>query len=438
MQHGPLGAQVRGAATPLGVGADRRVAVVELGRSLAGRLRRHPAVADALVPLLLALVFVVVPLVAPPGLDGPDGRRGPDLVLTGPDVALTVCSALLLTQRRRRPLLALVGTSAATAVAIAGGWQTNLAQLAVAVAMFNYGLLRPRTRTIAATAITSVSLGTLSVLGVISGQASWGRQDVVLWLCTAAAVAVAVQSRRATIAALEDRARRAEESREETARRRVAEDRVRIARELHDVIAHHAAVVSVQAGVAEHLLERDPAATREALRHVRSSAKAVLAELQSVLGVLRQDESALPTAPAPGLSGLEGLVASFRSMGAHVEVDAPEAVPDLSPAADVAGFRLVQEALTNVQKHATGAATTVRVRRRRDGVDLVVTNAPPPRRPAAAACGATDPGSPTGSGLGLVGMRERVVAAGGTLETGPTPDGGYRVAALMPLPEEGR
>ena len=115
----------------------------------------------------------------------------------------------------------------------------------------------------------------------------------MLWLWTAAALGLAVQGRRATIAALQDRARRAEESREETALRRVAEDRVRIARELHDAIAHHAAVISVQAGVAEHLVDRDPAAARDALHHVRESAKAVLAELQSVLGVLRQDETDL-------------------------------------------------------------------------------------------------------------------------------------------------
>jgi signal transduction histidine kinase len=313
----------------------------------------------------------------------------------------------------------------------------NLAQLAVAIALFNYGLRRPRGRTIQATAVTAVTLGAVSVLAVVLGAADWGRQDVVLWLCTAAAVAVAMQSRRAAFAALEDRARRAEETREETARRRVAEDRVRIARELHDVIAHHVAVISVQAGVAAHVVEQNPAAARDALGTVRSSAKTVLAELQSVLGVLRQDESALPTTPAPGLSRLADLVDSFASTGTPARLDAPDPVPQLPPAADVAAYRLVQEALTNVHKHAAGAAATVLVRSRTDTVELVVTNGPPPDQapPADANRGVPDGAASTGSGLGLVGMRERVLAAGGALETGPTADGGFRVAARMPLHE---
>jgi hypothetical protein len=159
----------------------------------------------------------------------------------------------------------------------------------------------------------------------------WGRQDVVLWLWLATAAAASISSKRAAMVALEDRARRAEETREETARRRVAEDRVRIARELHDVIAHHVAVMSVQSGVAEHLVERDPAAAREALHRVRAAAKSVLSELQSVLGVLRQDESILPTTPAPGLGDLPGLVESFRAMGASVELVVPERTPPERP-----------------------------------------------------------------------------------------------------------
>ena len=426
-----------GVGAPPTVSAQPPVALQGLSRSWAELLRRQPGVADTLVPLVLALLFLVVPALVPPGLEGPGGRGGPDLALSGADVALTIVSALALTQRRRRPLLTLLITGAVAAVALAGDWHANLAQMAVAVAVFNYGLRRARAQAVLATAVTSVGLGAMSVLAVTFGQAAWGRQDVVLWLCTAAAVAVAVQSRRATILALEDRARRAEESREETARRRVAEDRLRIARELHDVIAHHVAVISVQAGVAEHLLERNPTSAREALSHVRSSAKDVLAELQSVLGVLRQDETALPTAPPPGLSGLDELVASFRAMGVSVDFEAPATIPALSPAADVAAFRLVQEALTNAQKHAPGAAAAVQVRACADGVELVVTNTGPPRREEPA-LPKPDVPAPVGSGLGLVGMRERVTAAGGVLETGRSADAGFRVAARLPALAESR
>jgi signal transduction histidine kinase len=231
--------------------------------------------------------------------------------------------------------------------------------------------------------------------------------------------------------ALEDRARRAEETRDETARRRVAEDRVRIARELHDVIAHHVAVMSVQSGVAEHLVERDPAAAREALHRVRAAAKSVLSELQSVLGVLRQDESILPTTPAPGLGDLPGLVESFRAMGASVELVVPERTPALSSTAGVAAFRLVQEALTNVQKHAAGASATVTWHIDGDEVQLSVTNARPPSEHPHSLRAA-----PVGSGLGLVGMRERVVAAEGALSSGPTAQGGFRVTARLPLTPE--
>lgn len=410
---------------------------MDLGRPLAGQLHRHPALADALLPALLALVFILVPLTVPDGLTGPGGR-GLDLTMTRPDLALTVASALALTARRHVPLAVLLVTGSLAAVAMVGQWQVNLTQPAVAVALFNYGLARPRARTLLAAAVAALCLGTLSVAMVFLGAGEWGRLNIVLWLATAAAVAIAVESHRATIAALEDRVRRAEESKEATVRRRVAEDRVRIARELHDVIAHHVAVISVQAGVAEHVVERDPAAAREALGYVRSSSKAVLAELQSVVGVLRQEESALPTAPAPGLSGLGDLVATFRSMGTPIEVDAPHPLPSLSPTADLAAYRLVQEALTNVHKHARGAATTVLVRPQLEAVEIVVTNerAPVDQRPASQ--DAAYVRAPSGSGLGLVGMVERVAAIGGSVQTHQTSDGGFRVAARIPLSEESR
>ena len=409
---------------------------MDVGRFVAGPLRRYPSLVDALAPSFLGVLFIVVPLILPTDLQSPQGRSVVDLTLTGPDIALTVISALALVARRSRPLLALSVTGIAAALAIGGDWHVNLGQLAVAVALYNFGLRRPRSHTIGAALISAATLGALSVFMVVSGPAEWGRQDVVLWLCTAAAVAIAVQSRRATILALEDRALRAEESREETARRRVAEDRVRIARELHDVIAHHVAVISVQAGVAEHLIERNPAATRDALNHVRASAKAVLAELQSVLGVLRQDETAQPTAPAPGISRIDDLVMSFRAMGAPIEVFVPEQIPELPPAGDVAAFRLIQEALTNVQKHAKGASTTISVRPHTGFLEVDVTNGAPPLAKQRTSEQTPEILPPTGSGLGLVGMRERVTAAGGTLTTGPTADGGFHVNAHLPLPLE--
>lgn len=400
-------------------------------RGMAGALRRRTALADALLAVVLATAFLVLPHVLPDG-----GRHGEawDLTVTGGDVAVTLVSAAALTQLRRLPLATLVVTAAATFVGIVADLSVNLGQLATTIALYSFALRRPREHAVVAAGVTSVVLGVTSVLGATIGGQSWGRQNVILWLWTAAGIGLAVQGRRATIAALQDRARRAEETREETALRRVAEDRVRIARELHDAIAHHVAVISVQAGVAEHLVGRDPAAAAEALHHVRGSAKAVLAELQSVLGVLRQDEADLPTAPTPDLSHLDELVASFRSIGMPVTVETSGPPARLAPAADLAAFRLVQEALTNVQKHATGARARVMLAVRGDRLELTVANERPPAR-ADDELGWSPAGraAATGSGLGLVGMRERVAAAGGELRTGPTKDGGFRVEANLPL-----
>lgn len=410
--------------------ANRRVEAMDLGRSVVEPFRRHPSLGHALLGLVLAVAFVVIPLSAPAAMRA----GGPlDLHLTGPDVVLTVVCALIITQLRRWPTACVVLTTAVSLAAILGGWQVNLAQLAVTIAVFGYALHHPRRSAVTVAVVTSLLLGGASVVaGLWRGE--WGRETVVLWLWTATAVAIAAQSRRAAMDDLADRARRAEETREETARRRVAEDRVRIARELHDVIAHHVAVISVQSGVADHLIERDPQSAHAALRHVRTSARSVLTELQSVLGVLRQDESALPTAPVPGLDGLDGLLDSFRSLGAHIELDVCDPLPVLTRAADVAASRLVQEALTNVQKHAPGAVTSVSIRPAGDEAEIAVTNGVPARPSTAGRQAQTW----EGSGLGLIGMRERVQAAGGSLRTGPTPEGGFRVAARLPLDQEAR
>ncbi|NCT90804.1 two-component sensor histidine kinase [Cellulomonas sp. APG4] len=409
---------------------------MDKGRAAMGWIRRHPATSDLVLGAGLTLLFVIGAMAAPGWLD--EGAPV-DLTLTPPGVALTVLTGAALTQRRRRPAATLVVATAATAASVAAGWQVHLAPLALALTMYGYTVRSNRARALVAAGAAAITVG---IGGVVAGvrRDDWDRLDTIILLVgTSTAIALAVQARRATIAALEDRARRAEESREATARRRVAEERVTIARELHDVIAHHVAVMSVHSGVAEHLLERDPAAARAAIGHVRDAGRAVLSELQSVLGVLRQDETALPTAPAPGLAALEGLLASFRATGAPLETRIPTPLPVLPPAVDAAALRLVQEALTNVQKHAAAASTTVRLEVDGGSVLVVVTNARPPDRSPTPDPGGPDvPDTRPGSGLGLVGMRERVVAAGGSLETGPTPHGGFMVAARLPLTQEDR
>jgi signal transduction histidine kinase len=204
------------------------------------------------------------------------------------------------------------------------------------------------------------------------------------------------------------------------ARTAVADERSRIARELHDVVAHSLSIVTVQAAAAQGLLARDPVRAAQHLEAVRSSAREGLEEMRRLVGVLREDE---PTyAPQPSLDRLGELVADARAAGVPVELDAPDPAPPLPAGLDLAAYRIVQEALTNVRRHAGHVPTAVRVRREGDGLALEVVNAPGPGREDA-----------TGAGRGLVGMQERVRMYGGQLHVGPEADGGWAVRARLPV-----
>ena len=248
----------------------------------------------------------------------------------------------------------------------------------------------------------------------------------------AIALADAVRNRRAYVAAVEERARRAEESREQEASRRVGDERLRIARELHDVLAHHIAVINVQAGVAGHLLERQPDQAREALDHVRAAARSVLSEMQAVVTVLREPGESLatdvPAEPTPGMNRVGELIDGFRGVGLTIDTVVCGAPSVLPPAIDLVAYRAVQESLTNVGKHAQNAAVTVRMDYLPQLFTVTVTNSGtgPASRAAGNRVGST-------AGFGLIGMRERVHSVGGRLRAGPTPDGGFVVAATLPL-----
>ncbi|QFZ20614.1 sensor histidine kinase [Saccharothrix syringae] len=239
---------------------------------------------------------------------------------------------------------------------------------------------------------------------------------MIAWTAGAVGVGHAVRSRRDYVLAVEDRARRAEQMREAVARRRVVEERLRIARELHDVVGHHVAVITVHAGLARRTLRTDPARSEDALVETENAARAVLREMAGILRLLRADDVDADT-PAPGLERVGNLVDAVRRGG--VEVDARldgGQVPDL---VSVTGYRVAQEALTNAARHGTGRVELA-VRRAPGTVVVEVVN------PVADAAP-----SRTG-GHGLVGMRERVDAVGGCLEAGR--DGAvFRVRATLPL-----
>ncbi|WP_258040299.1 sensor histidine kinase, partial [Streptomyces sp. SM9] len=196
----------------------------------------------------------------------------------------------------------------------------------------------------------------LTAGAMLCGNLPWYAQEnfgIFAWLGLAAAAGDAVRSRRAYITAIHERADRAERTREEEARRRVAEERLRIARDLHDVVAHHIALVNVQAGVAAHVMDRRPDQAKEALAHVREASRSALDELRATVGLLRQSgDPEAPTEPAPGLARLDDLAERFRNAGLPVEIACPDRGDPLPAAVDLAAYRVVQEALTNVHKHA--------------------------------------------------------------------------------------
>jgi signal transduction histidine kinase len=205
---------------------------------------------------------------------------------------------------------------------------------------------------------------------------------------------------------------------EEQALRRMGEERLRIARDVHDVVAHAMVEINVQAGVAAHLIDRDPAQARSALRHIKAASGEALSDLRATLGVLRGAEGA-PVQPAAGVKDLEELGAGLRAAGVTVAFDV-DPLPAGAAGLQAVVYRIVQEALTNVLRHANASAVTVRVAQDGDDVDVEVRD------------DGTGTAGTGGSGQGLRGMRERAAAAGGTVDYGPAPGGGWRVTARLP------
>ncbi|WP_405872963.1 sensor histidine kinase [Streptomyces zaomyceticus] len=216
----------------------------------------------------------------------------------------------------------------------------------------------------------------------------------------------------------------------ERARRTLLEERARIARELHDVVAHHMSVITVQADSAPYRIPELPDAAREEFTSIAASARESLAEMRRLLSVLRSDGSEGERAPQPGLDRVQQLVEATVRAGVPAELRLAADLGDVSQAVDLSAYRIVQEALANVVRHAPGASTRVSIRADGGWLTILVVNGPTAEARSAVERGAS------GTGHGLVGMRERVRLTGGSLDTGPLPDGGFRVAARLPLTQE--
>jgi signal transduction histidine kinase len=228
-------------------------------------------------------------------------------------------------------------------------------------------------------------------------------------------------------AELEHRNRLLEQARVELADRAVTDERMRIARELHDVVAHTMSVVAVHAGTGRMVAEDDPAAARQALATIETTTRSALLEMRQMLGMLRgpDGESAGALAPAPGLGDLDALVAEVVRSGVTVEVRVEGHRSDVPAGVDLAAYRIVQEALTNVIKHAGRVRVTVLVRYADDAVTVEVDDEGPAEHDSRSV--------PSTTGHGLVGMRERVAMYHGDLEAGPGALGGFHVAARLPF-----
>ncbi len=276
-----------------------------------------------------------------------------------------------------------------------------------------------------------VTLGLVALMlalpALYYAQARWVVESVGTFALLAAAAFLGdtARTRRDYIAAVEQRARDAERTREEEARRRVDEERLRIAREVHDIVAHSLSIVTVQAAAADALVDDDPARAHESLAHIRSTSKQALSELRSMLGVLRTSEPAAPLSPAADLSRLDALVAQVREAGIAVEVDAPDGLGGLPAATSLSAYRIVQEALTNVVRHSQARSATVRVTRSATELTVAVSDDGIGEKAAG------------GDGHGVRGMAERAEALGGSLQAGPRAGGaGWLVCATLPLNRE--
>ncbi|WP_425265103.1 sensor histidine kinase [Streptomyces regalis] len=384
-------------------------------------LKAHPMALDAALAVGVLACMVAGSFVDPHEKTGVTwGLRTPDAL----SLLLITLGAAALVFRRRAPMTVLVLTGTFSLVESVSGDPRAPVAMSAVIALYTVASTTDRTTTWRVGLLTMTALTGSAML---AGPLPWYAQEnlgIFAWTGIGATAGDAVRSRRAFVAAIRERAERAERTREEEARRRVAEERLRIARDLHDVVAHHIALVNVQAGVAAHVMDKRPDQAKEALAHVREASRSALNELRATVGLLRQSgDPEAPTEPAPGLARLDELAGTFRSAGLQVEVARADQGSTLPAAVDLAAYRVIQEALTNVQKHAgPDAKAEVSVVTVGPNIEITVLDD-----------GAGEDDTSDGGGHGLLGMRERVTALRGTLTTGPRYGGGFRVHAILPL-----
>jgi signal transduction histidine kinase len=341
---------------------------------------------------------------------------------------IAVVSSAVLPMRHHAPLVAMAVTTLCGM--LVAPLDLLLSPLIVAPAVISAYSVAVRSTRRTATVVLLTSAVLLVTSTALFGDLSWrdGTRLAVVaaFPLVAGVLGHSTQNRRAYLAAVEERARRAEESRESEAHQRVTEERVRIARELHDLVAHQITLAHAQAMVAKHLFDTRPEKARTSLTELVATTSDALDDLRATVGLLRQTgDSSTPVEPAPGLSGLPTLLESFGRAGLEVSV-VEEGVPrPLPPGVDLTAYRIIQESLTNVTKHAGTRSARVGLMWERDRLTVTIADdggsratTTPERHP----------------GYGLIGMRERATAVGGQLVAGSRPEGGYLVSTVLPVP----
>ncbi|MEU1386793.1 MULTISPECIES: sensor histidine kinase [unclassified Nonomuraea] len=372
-------------------------------------LRWHPAVMDVALAAVVAVLLTATVVATP--------EAGPA------DYAAVLAGSFALVAWRRAPIPALLVTTLCMLVYSAHAQPGPPAAFPVMVTVF--ATVRAGHRALAAVAGAVFLGGTLAVnLATPDGQTA---QEIVQkttlllgWFLAAGVTATVTRHRQAYLVQVEQRAAEAERTREEAALRRAGEERLRIARELHDSLTHTISVIKVQAGVAVHLARKRGEEVPAALLAIQEASGEAMRELRATLEVLREDDDA---PAASGLDRLTHLVERARSTGVPATVTVTGDRRDLPAEVDRAAYRIVQEALTNVSKHAGPATASVRVDYGKEELIVQVDD------------DGRANGGPCDPGVGLLGMRERVTALGGRLATGPRPEGGFTVRAELPLQE---
>lgn len=335
--------------------------------------------------------------------------------LDGWAVVLLALGPLALLLRRRHPRAVLLATFAIAIAYVARGYPEGPNYVSVVIAFVT--AVMAGERAIALTVLAAawaVALWLPAALGNAGTPNLLAALSIAAWLLVLLAVAVGVRVR-------VERVAEARRIREQEARQRASDERLRIARELHDVLAHNISLINVQSGVALHLIDQQPEQARTALAAINEASAEALSEVRSALSALRGDGEQPPRAPTAGLDGLNELVSRASAGGIDVSLDVRGERRPLSASVDLAAFRIVQESLTNVVRHAGATAANVQMTYGDGELTLQIDD-------NGLGASASENG-----GSGIAGMRERAVALGGRLDAGPGPDGGFRVSAHLPI-----